>query len=1057
MVWRTVTPSFAGDSQHFGGIDVNKIASLFSGTLDVDNVDINSNFTLRSGKGKIRNPANTFSYTIAGSAVVADRTITLPLLTANDTVAVLALPQTFTGAKAFDTYHDIKEITAPAAPAATYHRIYVDASDGHVKRKNSGGSVADLEASSGGGVAGSPYVYDSFPATYTLTSAGQVSPNGLWEARFISSNPDTVNHPGDVGQQGVRVPGAPTGSFARVFYAYPYAQDNSLAFNAPNNTAAPLTLTTGAYFFDFDITFSCRTVDQRRIPPVNPWETAWFLWHYNEADGSRYHHYYISLKSNGTIEYGKKDNAVQAEEQYFLPLIDSSISWAINQWNLVHIKSVGNHVEVWIDGVKKIDHIDNGSGGVQGGAPNTPPAPSIPMYSGRFGWYAEDAECEFSPMTITDLSSGGGGSGGAIVVQPYDYFIYKSGINYIACNGVTNVLEFQDTVFYNVLNSVITTLPVTGGKIILGTGDFSLTTKPVITKNNITIEGMGVDITRILYDMTSTTLGGFNVSGSIGSAYTLTANSLKGSTVLTVASTTGIVAGDWIYCRRLVETTSGSTGRYDAEFHKVESVTGTQVTIEDMLYEDFNTTDTAAFYEVTWVKNFSLKNLTMYENRGFGHNTNVDDSDTCFLLCYGAYVQNVKFEKQYFASLGLQSCFNTTLNNVYFETPQDLVDGGGIHLGLQYGLYVEGASTNTTWTGGWGNRCRHTITNNTNSGATTKAGRQRNIMVTNVTSYNATTASFDLHQSADGVTFNGCGVVMGHHGTVTTSAKGFNFRAPAIMTGCWTFGTTDNCVTIWTDDASAESGITPGANRTIISGCKFQSASLDEQGGNNRRGIRIQSNRAAVTITGCQFYDVVDQGIYIEDLCKDIIISDCIFRNTSTNSSSSSGVIYAAGNVDNLTVTNNIFGSGTSPANAKALYVVTSVDGLVFTGNNVVGMTSKVLNIPAISTGIIVKDNIGMNPFNKITNHTNTSTFTIGFYGGTTATVTASQDYTIVGGNVIITVTGGTGVSATIKDGAGNAVVSSLTTPINAQSVPNGYKINFGAFSVAPTTSVYAT
>lgn len=44
----------------------------------------------------LRNPGNTFSYTIATSAITAARTLTLPLLTANDTVAVLVLAQTFT-------------------------------------------------------------------------------------------------------------------------------------------------------------------------------------------------------------------------------------------------------------------------------------------------------------------------------------------------------------------------------------------------------------------------------------------------------------------------------------------------------------------------------------------------------------------------------------------------------------------------------------------------------------------------------------------------------------------------------------------------------------------------------------------------------------------------------------------------------------------------------------------------------------------------------------------------------------------------------------------------
>lgn len=60
--------------------------------------------TFPSGYLKVRNPGDTFSYNIAGSAIGANRTLTLPLLTGDDTVAVLTLAQQFTtGAKTFNS------------------------------------------------------------------------------------------------------------------------------------------------------------------------------------------------------------------------------------------------------------------------------------------------------------------------------------------------------------------------------------------------------------------------------------------------------------------------------------------------------------------------------------------------------------------------------------------------------------------------------------------------------------------------------------------------------------------------------------------------------------------------------------------------------------------------------------------------------------------------------------------------------------------------------------------------------------------------------------------
>ena len=68
---------------------------------------------------------------------------------------------------------------------------------------------------------------------------------------------------------------------------------------------------------------------------------------------------------------------------------------------------------------------------------------------------------------------------------------------------------------------------------------------------------------------------------------------------------------------------------------------------------------------------------------------------------------------------------------------------------------------------------------------------------------------------------------------------------------------------------------------------------------------------------------------------------------------------------------------------------------------------------------------------------------------GTSATIAASTAYRNTGTPLFLNVTGGTGVSITIKDSKGNTVTSGLTTYTGP--LPVGYTINFGAFSVAPT------
>ena len=56
--------------------------------MDVDDLDINSDTKFRSAKLSIANPANTFSYLFVGSAIGANRNITIPLLTTNDTLTL---------------------------------------------------------------------------------------------------------------------------------------------------------------------------------------------------------------------------------------------------------------------------------------------------------------------------------------------------------------------------------------------------------------------------------------------------------------------------------------------------------------------------------------------------------------------------------------------------------------------------------------------------------------------------------------------------------------------------------------------------------------------------------------------------------------------------------------------------------------------------------------------------------------------------------------------------------------------------------------------------------
>lgn len=158
----------------------------------------------RSGRLDLRNPANTFSYNLTGSAIAADRVVTFPLLTGNDTLVTEAFAQTLTNktiAAGSNTisgisdahiathtttkittaskallnsaivyndqnndlgafYVDLAQIAVPANPVAGDRRLFVNNADGRLSVRTPAGGTVALEntiypdAASGGAVWG---------------------------------------------------------------------------------------------------------------------------------------------------------------------------------------------------------------------------------------------------------------------------------------------------------------------------------------------------------------------------------------------------------------------------------------------------------------------------------------------------------------------------------------------------------------------------------------------------------------------------------------------------------------------------------------------------------------------------------------------------------------------------------------------------------------------------------------------------------------------------------------------------------------------------------------
>jgi len=151
-----------------GGSGVGDVLSTASNTYgDFDQI-------FRSGRLDVRNPANTFSYSITGSAITAARAITLPLLTADDTIVVLALAQTLTNKTINATNNTITDTSTAAGDIlksdGTKFTRLARGSANQVLAVNSGGTDIAWATPASGGTAPTILLNDGTNVTTASTS-----------------------------------------------------------------------------------------------------------------------------------------------------------------------------------------------------------------------------------------------------------------------------------------------------------------------------------------------------------------------------------------------------------------------------------------------------------------------------------------------------------------------------------------------------------------------------------------------------------------------------------------------------------------------------------------------------------------------------------------------------------------------------------------------------------------------------------------------------------------------------------------------------------------------
>lgn len=218
------------------------------------------------------------------------------------------------------------------------------------------------------------------------------------------------------------------------------------------------------------------------------------------------------------------------------------------------------------------------------------------------------------------------------------------------------------------------------------------------------------------------------ITGSIGSANTLTANTAIDSTTVNIADTSGFTVDDLVFLTSTAVWDAG-TGTYYGQYGRIKSVdSATQFSLYDSVFIPFNTANSAAVSKITPVSNVTFENIKI-----IGSNTGIQ---TGIALSYGenCNINNCQIVDVDYAAVNFFRSYASTINSTRVRK--------AIAVGLAYAYVIAGGCYACSVINSWGEDVRHTVTIGDNDGIN---------MFTRVIGCHATSAKdagFDSHSAS---------------------------------------------------------------------------------------------------------------------------------------------------------------------------------------------------------------------------------------------------------------------------------------------------------------------
>ncbi len=430
-------------------------------------------------------------------------------------------------------------------------------------------------------------------------------------------------------------------------------------------------------------------------------------------------------------------------------------------------------------------------------------------------------------------------------VDTDDAATYRVPVDFLL-SGMANVVGDGVTNDYAGLQAAIT---ARAGKVLDLGGRTYKCNSPLLLSNGITLQNGTLDFTGLTSGATA-----LSATGTLGSSKTLTADFTYATRAITIASTTGMAAGDWILCDSTAlwgTTSSGIIGEI-TRIKTVDSATG--ITTETPAHSTYATAAAGKFKKL----NLEYQNIKLKDLRVIGAGVGAAQQGAVFTHCFGITIENCHFEDFDSWLVEFYGCVKCRVTNSEFRESRET--------GVAYGVLIQRGCRDVGVEGCHFSYMRHGVT------VGGSAWVNRFIRVENCHVDYCVDAGLDCHTNAQYVIFDGNTVSCSDFADISAATDG-------IIVQCADFIVSNNIV-----------------RRPLQSGIWWQNY------------VEGHPGYPSGQIIGNEIIEPGTQGIYVQNVgqhLKGLVISDNVVRGVRGTGTGGIYVFADTFNILRAVVSNN--------------------------------------------------------------------------------------------------------------------------------------------------------